>query len=456
MTDLEILTRILLALSFGAILGLETETRASNPDNDTPHKSEKEVRRLMQQRLGGLRTYTVLALFGAVSGLLYISELQIFSYLMFAGVLLIVLAAYVLNVNYQKAFGMTTEIAVLTTVLVGFATTTGLISLQILLVVIVVLTFILSQKRGVIKFTRLIAHEELIDIVKFGIVALVIFPFLPNTDIYLRDLTSLAVTLQGFGISEQLINNVVLINPFRLWQYVVLISGFNLLGYFASRLSSHRAGLMIAGVLGGLISSTSTTVAFAQRSRDSKKQDTSFAAISLIANSVSFLQVSALALSASVIFFQASVPLSVAMATGSLVVAIWYWRQHNEKRGREYDVEHRPFSIGPALNFAILLTLIRLGVQLISFYFGSNAFIMATALSGLVGIDIATISLGEMVATGNIGVSLALVTFLLTNGVNFAGKAIYGYIQGSRNFASIVLIGMLMSFIFGAVTLLLT
>ena len=252
MTDIEILARLLLALGFGAILGLETETRATK---------EGQTKTQARKSIGGVRTYMILSLFGALGGIFFDLGQPIFAYLVFFSVFAIVLAAYVLNVRYTRAFGMTTEIAILIAVLVGFAATAGIVSLQILVVLVVILTFILSQKRGVGRLTRRIAHEELIDVVSFLIVTLVVFPFLPDQDFLLREVPSVMELLRAVGIDAEKIGDLVLFNPFRLWQYVVLISGFNLVGYFANRVVGRSKGLLFTGIFGGFVSSTSTTVA---------------------------------------------------------------------------------------------------------------------------------------------------------------------------------------------------
>jgi uncharacterized membrane protein (DUF4010 family) len=93
----------------------------------------------------------------------------------------------VLNVQYNRAFGITSEIAVMVSVLVGFATTAGLLSLPLLAALIVILAFILSQKRGISQLTSKLEHQELEDVIKFAIVVIVVLPFLPNQDILLHD-----------------------------------------------------------------------------------------------------------------------------------------------------------------------------------------------------------------------------------------------------------------------------
>jgi uncharacterized membrane protein (DUF4010 family) len=448
MTDLEILARILLALGFGAILGLETETRTTKEG----HGSVRKAKALLQRRIGGVRTYTVLALFGAVGGILFSQGYPLFAYLMFTAVFLIVLAAYIMNIQLERRFGMTTELAILITVLVGFAATSGIVSLQILLIVIVLLAFILSQKRGIELLTGKIAHEELQDVVKFAIVTIVVFPFLPNEEVYISSIPGLFDFLSSIGVQVELLRDLVVLNPFRLWQYVVLISGFNLLGYFANRIFGSSKGLLLTGMFGGFVSSTSTTVALAARSVGEKAEYMwrNLGGVALIANAVSFAQILVLAASASIIFFSSILSPSIAMVIGSLGIAVWFMSRSRKDVKEDIEIENQPYSIGPALKFAGVLILVRLIVQVVNFYMGDSAFILVTALSGLLGMDFATITLGELVQSSKIGLNIGLITFLLANGVNFVAKIFYSYIQGARDYARVVAIGLLVTFLLGA------
>jgi len=56
-------------------------------------------------------------------------------------------------------------------------------------------------------------------------------------------------------------------NPYETWLMVVLISGLGFIGYIAMRLLGTRAGLLVTSLLGGLASSTASTLAFSRRSR---------------------------------------------------------------------------------------------------------------------------------------------------------------------------------------------
>ena len=104
-----ILIRLIITIAFGAILGIESETR----EVATQGRAQKE--KTEPQRLGGVRTYSVLAMIGGIAGIFYLSEALPLVYMIFGAVILLVLAAYILNVQIKKAFGLTTELAILIT-----------------------------------------------------------------------------------------------------------------------------------------------------------------------------------------------------------------------------------------------------------------------------------------------------------------------------------------------------
>lgn len=452
MADLEILARLFLSIGFGAMLGLETETRASENAKKQP---EEIVQAYANFKLGGVRTYILLSLFGALGGLLFYFGQSTFGYLIFGAVMGIILAAYVLNVYYRRAFGMTAEIAIMIVTIIGFMSTSGLISLQILTVIVVILTFVLSQKQGIAYLVSKIAHEELTDVVKFTIVALVVLPFLPNNEIYLRDLGFMQQLIASGEVAENF-GNIALLNPFRLWQYVVLISGFSLLGYFASRTLGKARGLLLTGLLGGLVSSTSVIVSMAARSKQEPNDDStnSLAGSALISHAVSFLQVTVITLSVSVLFFRETLPLSIAMSLVPLGIGLLLILSSRGRKDSNINLVYKPFSLNFALKFALLLTVVKLVVQVSNIYLPESAFVLVTAFSGFAGIDVAAIAVGELVSKSAIPVNIGIITYAAVNIVNFTAKSMYAYWQGTQKYTQVIVLGMLGSLIAVGVVLL--
>lgn len=437
MQDLEILIRIALCLAFGAILGLETETRSSD--------SKKTKTQIEKSRLGGLRTYMVLALFGGFAGIMFVQGYQLFAYLMFVVVSLIVLAAYVLNVQYRHAFGLTSELSILTAVLISFATTAGIVPIQILLVLALILAFILSQKKGIAAIVSRLGHGEIEDIVKFLIVVFVIWPFLPDKTYYLADIPNALGLVSSLGMPAELTNSLAIFNPYRLWLYILLISGINLFGYFVGRILGAAKAESISSVFGGLVSSTSAVVAFASQAKARAGRVVQrLAGLALLANAASFISIFVIAASISG-FTSIISEITIGLMLSSLLVAVVYLLRPQKLNGIDYNIEYQPFSLGPAFKFVFLLSIVRIVVQVVDHYFGSTGFVFANALSGLVGLDMATISIGESWALGHVSAEVAAFTFLITNVVNYAAKILYARIQANGQFAKWLGLGLSIS-----------
>ncbi|MCZ7558867.1 MAG: DUF4010 domain-containing protein [Burkholderiaceae bacterium] len=110
-------------------------------------------------------------------------------------------------------------------------------------------------------FSARITRPDMLSILQFGALSLVVLPTLPD---------------RGFGPHGAL-------NPYQIWLMVVLISGVSLAGYVALRLAGTRRGLLLTGLLGGLVSSTATTVTYARRVRDDPSQAHASALVILLA-----------------------------------------------------------------------------------------------------------------------------------------------------------------------------
>mgnify|MGYP000932916066 CR=1 FL=1 len=85
-----------------------------------------------------------------------------------------------------------------------------------------------------------------------------------------------------------LYNILKALNPYKIWLIVVLVSFISLVGYIAVKILGPGAGIGLTGFIGGLASSTVTTVSFAKRSLESPAFNKSFAVAILLASSIMF------------------------------------------------------------------------------------------------------------------------------------------------------------------------
>lgn len=78
------------------------------------------------------------------------------------------------------------------------------------------------------------------------------------------------------------------VNPFEIWLMVVLIVGISLSAYVAYRLLGAHAGVVVTGILGGLISSTATTLTYSQKAREQSSHAAMAGAVIVLASTSVF------------------------------------------------------------------------------------------------------------------------------------------------------------------------
>lgn len=442
----DIFIKILISITFGAILGLESETR------EIEKKGLEQAEKEETQKIGGLRTYTIISLFGGINGILYVLNHKELALIFTIGLFLLIISAYVLNVNIKHAFGMTTEIAILITYIIGFFTTSSLIPIEAILAILVLLSFFLSQKRGIGKLISNFEHREVIDVIKFGLVALVILPILPNKDLLLSDIFSL---LRIEGLDYEALSRVSIFNPFQIWAIVVIISGINIGGYLLSKVIGEKYGLFFTSIFSGFVSSTSALISFAGRSKKFLNEKR-LAAGALISNSTSFILASLLILVTSKPLFTEVIPFYISMFIGGFTIGViiyfFFATQSDEKD--THKIEYMPFSISPALKFVLMIIGLRLFVQFLQgLNVSPDLVVIFTAVSGLTGVDAPMIAIASLFAGGTINIQSAVFAVVLTNIINYIAKIFYAFTIGSRKFFKIYALGLIITGIIGVIAI---
>jgi len=441
-SQIELFVEILLTILFGAILGLETETR------EIEQKGKVKAVKNEKERIGGVRTYTVISLFGGIAGLFFtIGQLPLV-YILFAAIIVLILAAYILNVQIKHAFGLTTEVAIIITFILGFLTTSRLLPIWLILVILVMLAFFLSQKRGIGALIKKVEHKEIIDVVKFSLVAVVILPILPNTNIKVLDIANLI----GFQLDNQNIGNINLLNPFNTWMIVVLVSGINLFGYFLTRIVGTRRGLLLTAAISGFISSTSAIISFAAKSKtkENKNNAMSLAGAAMISNSFSFLTIGLLMLVNYKQFFAKAIGVYVIMFIVGIVIGLYYLYKNKSETKHDVTIKYEPFSIIPAIKFVLIIVGITLLIQVLQLFQVNHFLVLAiTALTGFTGMDAATIAYSNLAKEGAVTLQLGIISLVLANFINYIAKIVYSRIGGSAEFTKKLMVGLLLTGIIG-------
>lgn len=381
------------AVLLGALVGIEREKRKSE-EEETHH-------------IAGLRTFILLALFGAAAG--YVSR-SLSAPWVFAASFLIagtfVVAGYLVTTRTsQNGKGLTTEIAAVVVFLLGAMVMYGFEPLAIGLSVVT--AAVLAYKQPLHGFVEKLGWDDVYAGVRLLIATFIALPLLPNEPI------------DPWGA----------LNPYKLWLLVILISSLSLIGYVLTRLLGASRGVALTGLVGGLASSTAVTLSFAKEGRENPQNANALASGILLAWAVMFVRVLVLV---AVVNRALLAPLLVPFLAMAAVVAgfavLYYFRDGpNDKCASakgEVAVKN-PFSLTSAAKFGALFAVILLAVKIVQETMPPSGLYAVAALSGLVDVDAITLSMAELAKTGAAHVAMIAITIAaLSNTVAKCGMVV--------------------------------
>jgi uncharacterized membrane protein (DUF4010 family) len=394
--DTNVLGALSLSLGLGLLIGLQRERVGSE--------------------FGGIRTFPLVALLGTVSGFLaerWGAFVLLGSFLALASVVLVG------NLNKRgrpdDTSGQTTEVAALLTYACGALLTTDYRPAGI--VVGGLTAVLLHLKQPMHAFAGRLSQRDLQGIMRFAIVSLIVLPLLPA---------------QTFGPYDVL-------NPREIWWMVVLIVGIGLAGYISYRLFSGSAGILFAGVLGGLVSSTATTVAYARRVRENADATTIAAVVIVIASTVAAARVIVeVAVVAPRILPDIVLPLAVFFAW-MVVISVGLLHAIREDRN-EMPEPSNPAELRSALVFAMVYALVIFVTATAKDYFGDRALYAVAFVSGFVDVDAITLSTAQLANQDRLSSQTAWQIILIATLTNLVFKTGIATLLGStRLFARLAL-----------------
>lgn len=363
-------------------------------------------------RLAGFRTFPLVTLLGALCGLLAQSFGGWIMALAFVGLSLVILGGDLplLRAKEDRP-GITTEVAMLVMFAVGAYLMIG--SAAVATAVGGVVAVLLHLKPQMHRFAAKIGDRDFTAIMQFVLISLVILPVLPN---------------RFFGPFQVL-------NPFKIWLMVVLIVGISLGGYIVYKFVGVRAGAWTSGVLGGIISSTATTVSLARRSTQSPQAPGLAAFVILMASAIVFVRVAILIGATAPRFVQvALIPLLVMFALLALLAG---WNLRGCADGSSSTVPpENPTELRPAIIFGLLYAGVLLAVAAAREFFGTSGLYAVAVLSGLTDMDAITLSVTQLVNSGQTPKSTGWRLILVAAMANLAFKAGAVAVLGERRLFS--------------------
>lgn len=386
MDEIDLFKRLGLALAIGLMIGVERGQHTRNQSGGV--------------RVAGVRSFSLIGLLGGLCG--WLTTVLGPSFLGFAFVALAALVGLTYWVTSLRDgdLGITTEIAALLVFTLGAAAMLG--PMAPVAAAGVVTAALLAAKSILHGWVREIRRFELTAAIQLAIISVVMLPLLPD---------------QGFGPGGVL-------NPRPLWWAVVLIAGLSFAGYLAIRIAGARSGTLLAGLLGGLASSTATTLAFSRIARRAQPLAPSLAVGVVLAGSVAFLRIHVVASVLNGSLGSAlTVPMLVMAAVGFAgALALRAVAGASEEALPDARGLSNPLELASAVTFGALLAVVAVATEYFQAWFGAAGVYGVAILSGIADVDAVTVSMARM-ADDEETLAVATRAVVLAASVNTAVKA---------------------------------
>ncbi len=387
------------AFAIGLLIGIERER----------HKGEGATR-----GAAGVRTFILVALSGAVAE--RIGGIGIAVAGAFIG--LAALAGY--RRTQRKDPGLTTEVAMLVTFLLGVL---AMRALPLAAALGAVVAVVLASKTRLHRFTmQTLTEQEMHDALLLVAAAVIVLPLLP----------------------DRTIDPWQALNLRTLWTLVVIVMAINAAGYVALRALGPGIGLALAGFVGGFVSSTATIAAFGDRSRASPNLLKSYASAALFSNVSTILQLAVVvgALSSSLLR-QLALPLIAAAVAAIAAAVLGRQRVVVDGAHAEEIAPGRPFEPRHALSYVAIVGTVLLLAIVVHDWLGETGLLVAAGISGFADVHAAAASVAQLVAGQHIAANagaLPVLVALIANSISKFGMA---WLRGGRTYALRILPGLL-------------
>ena len=381
--------------------------------------------------LAGIRTFPLVTVLGVLAERLA----TVHGGAVLAGALLAVVSLIIMG-NWTRVTqgleerGITTEVALIVMFAVGAMVSYGWVAEGV--IVAGSAAALLQWKDSLHALVQRLGDADARALMRLALLGLVILPALPNR------------TFGPYGV----------LNPFSIWLMVVLIVGISMGAYLAARLLGPRGGTLASGVLGGLISSTATTVTYARRSAGAPERSAGAALVVMLASTVVFARVLLeVAVVAPQILPDAGLPIATMMLVMLGISGVMYYRSRGEVA--DEPPEHEPPSdLRAAVGFGLLYAGVLLAVAVAREHFGAGAVYGVAALSGLTDVDAITLSTAQLVQSGRLDVETGWRVILVGALTNLMFKGFVVASLGAPQLLKRIALSFGMAVFFGVLLLL--
>jgi uncharacterized membrane protein (DUF4010 family) len=395
-----VILSLAVAIGIGLMIGAERERR----------KEERPA-----PASAGLRTFALASLSGALCAIIG-GELLLA--VTVGGVFALTGFAYWRG--YEEDPGLTTEIALVVTVLLGgLAMTRPGLAAGVAVAVVIML----AARSPLHRFVgAVLSVDEVRDALIFAAATLIVLPLLPD-----RQMGPFAA-----------------VNPHAIWIVVILVMAIGAFGHIAVRFLGPRFGVPVAGLASGFVSSSATIAAMGARAAKTSGLLSPAAAGAILSTVATVIQMALLLAATNLATLQALVtPLACAGAAAISYSLFFAVRAFGGDSGNVSE-RGQAFSLWTAFGFAAMLGGILLASRAMDEWFGEAGVIATTAVAGFADTHSAAISVATLVGDGKMTASDAALPILIAFSTNTITKLVVSVVAGGTAFAFRVIPGLLL------------
>ncbi|MBM3530806.1 MAG: MgtC/SapB family protein [Alphaproteobacteria bacterium] len=397
----ELIARLALALGIGLLIGLERGWRTRG---DTPGS-----------RAAGIRTFAISGLLGAVIGAIGQALGGVgggiavgIAFAAFAAAM----AVFCLEENRaDQQFSATTWVAAMLTFALGAYALFG--DMRAAAALAVAAAIILALREPIHGWVERITWPELRSGLVLLAMTFVALPIIPDEPV------------GPFGG----------VNLREVWLIAILLAAVSFAGYAAVKYFGARRGVLLAGVAGGLASSTAVTVSSARRAAAGESTPHLLAAGVSLASAVMFLRVGVIVAAINtdlLVLIAPPLAAAAAVAAGFALFAV-FLRPPKSDGGKEVAFRN-PFGFWSVVGFAAFLGIVIVLGRALGEGLGAAGAIAGALAIGLADVDSVTVAMARL-APQPLGPQEAALAILAATVSNTAVKIVVGAAIGRGRFA---------------------
>jgi len=392
-------TSLPIAIGIGLLIGAERERRKGIGSG---------------RSAAGVRTFALAAFAGALS-----SYLQSEALLVTVALAAVLFAALAYRWTAREDPGLTTEFALLVTVLLGALTTKNPLLAAGLAVVTTIL--LASRERLHIALRSLLSKQEAHDALVFLAASLVILPLAPDRELG---------PFQAF-------------NPRKICELVVLVMAVGGLSYIALRAFGARLGLALAGFIGGFISASATIGSMGKRAKQSPEFANAAASGATLSTVATVIQMFLVLLVTNISTLRAmTMPLSFA-GIAAIAYALIFFLAAAIAAAEIEPSSGRAFDLRFAVVFAVTISISLFLLAFLNQRFGSRGILVGAAVAGFADTHATAISIASLVSSGRLAPEAAVLPILLGFTTNTLTKIVVALSVGGYRFGLKILFGLI-------------